>query len=126
MEKHVTLVGALHIGYSALGILGGLIAFTFIVGGGLMGGLFSGEEEIVIPITFFVGTTIALWVLLVSVPGIVGGIGLLRYRPWARYMVLVLSVLSLVNIPIGIAIGIYSIWVLVQDETAKLFASKSR
>ena len=30
---------------------------------------------------------------------------------------------ELLNIPIGIAIGIYSIWVLVQDETAKLFAS---
>jgi len=33
----------------------------------------------------------------------------------------VLSVLALLNIPIGIGIGIYSIWVLVQDETEKLF-----
>ncbi len=124
MEKHVTLVGALHIGYSAFQILGGMIAFTFIVGGGLLGGLIA-KEELVIGITFFVGATITLWVLLVSVPGIIGGIGLLRYKPWARYMVLVLSVLALVNIPIGIAIGIYSMWVLVQDETAKLFASTS-
>jgi hypothetical protein len=37
MEKHVILVGALHIGYSAFQILGGLIAFLFIVGGGLLG-----------------------------------------------------------------------------------------
>jgi hypothetical protein len=124
MEKHVTLVGALHIGYSAFQILGGLIAFMFIVGGGLLGGLIA-KEELVFGITFFVGTTIAVWVLLVSIPGIVGGVGLLRYRPWARYMVLVLSVLALLNFPIGMAIGIYSLWALVQDETAKLFASKS-
>lgn len=124
MEKHVTLVGALHIGYSAFQILVGLIAFTFIVGGGLLGGLIA-KEELVIGITVFVGATVTLWVLLVSVPGIIGGIGLLRYKPWARYMVLVLSVLALVNIPIGMAIGIYSIWVLVQDETAKLFTSTS-
>ena len=124
MEKHVTLVGALHIGYSALQILGGLIAFMFIVGGGLLGGLIA-KEELVFGITFFVGTTITVWVLLVSIPGIIGGVGLLRYKPWARYMVLVLSVLALLNCPIGMAIGIYSIWALVQDETAKLFASKS-
>jgi hypothetical protein len=124
MEKHVTLVGALHIGYSAFQILGGMIAFLLIVGAGLIGG-FIAEEGLVAAITFFVGTTITLWVLVVSIPGIVGGIGLLRYKPWARYMVLVLSVLALLNIPIGIAIGIYSIWVLVQDKTATLFASKS-
>jgi hypothetical protein len=89
----------------------------------LVGGLVSGEEEIVIPITFLVGTAATFWLLLVSIPGIIGGVGLLRLRPWGRYMVLVLSVLDLLNIPIGTAIGVYSIWVLLQEETANLFAS---
>jgi len=120
MQKHITLVGALHIGYSAFQILGGLIALLFILGGGLLGGLIA-QEELVIGITFFIATTIAVFVLLFSVPGIIGGVGLLKHKPWARYMVLVLSVLALLNIPLGIAIGIYSIWVLVQDETTKLF-----
>ena len=99
-----------------------MAVFMFIVGGGLIGGLIS-EEEIVIPITFFLGTAIALWLVLVSVPGIVGGMGLLKYRSWARYLVLVLSILGLLNVPVGTAIGVYSIWVLAQDETAKMFAS---
>jgi hypothetical protein len=120
MEKHVTLVGALHIGYSAFQILCGLIAFLFIAGGGLLGALIS-REEIVIGITFFVGTAIAVWMILVSVPGIVGGVWLLKHKPWARYLVLVVSVLALLNVPLGLGIGVYSIWVLVQDETAKLF-----
>jgi hypothetical protein len=124
VEKHVTLVGALHIGYSAFQILGGLIALLFIVGGGLLGGLIS-EEGIVIGITFFIGAIISLWILLVSLPSIIGGVALLRYKPWGRYLVLVLSVLVLFNIPLGTAIGVYSIWVLLQDETAELFASKT-
>jgi len=118
MEKHVTLVGALHIGYGAFQILGALVAFMFIVGGGLLGGLIS-KEESVIGITFFIATTIALWVTLVSLPGIVGGVWLLRHKSWARYLVLVVSVLGLLNVPLGL--GIYSLWALVQDETAKLF-----
>jgi hypothetical protein len=124
MEKHITFVGALQIGYNAFGILAAMFVFLFIVGGGLIGGLVS-DEEVVIPITFLVGTAISMWLVVISVPGIVGGIGVLRRHSWARYLVLVLSVLDLFNVPIGTAIGAYSIWALVQDETAKLFASKS-
>jgi hypothetical protein len=124
MEKHVTVVGALHIGFGALGILGALTAFLFIVGGGLIGGFFSGEETVV-AITAIVGTLVALWAGLLSVPGIIGGIGLLMRKSWARYLVLVLAVLDLFNIPIGTAVGIYSIWILVHDETARLFAAGS-
>jgi hypothetical protein len=120
MEKHVTLVGALHIGYGAFGILCGLLAFMFIAGGGLLGGLIS-KEEIVIGITFFVATAIAVFVILFSVPGIIGGVWLLRHKSWARYLVLVVSVLDLLNVPLGLGIGIYSIWVLLQPETEKLF-----
>jgi hypothetical protein len=60
--------------------------------------------------------------IAVSVLGIIGGVGLLRLKSWARYLVLVLSILALLSIPIGTALGIYSIWVLVNDETVQLFS----
>jgi len=122
VEKHITLVGALHIGYGAFHVLCALFAFLFIAGGGLLGGLIA-EEEFVIGITLLIATTIAVWVILVSVPSIVGGVGLLKHKPWARYVVLVVSVLILLNLPLGSGIGAYSIWVLVQDDSAKLFGS---
>jgi hypothetical protein len=122
MEKHVTLVGSLHIGYSALQIVLALTGVVLVIGAGLIGGLIS-EEGIVFTITFVVGAIISLWILLVSLPSIVGGVALLRYKPWGRYLVLVLSVLALFSIPLGTAIGAYSIWVLLQDETAELFTS---
>lgn len=116
MEKHVTLVAALNIGFGALGVFIALIIFVAVVGGGLI----SGDPE-AMAITSIVGTAVAAFFILISVPDIIGGIGLLKYKPWARILVLIIAVLDLLWIPIGTAIGIYTIWVLLQDETVKLF-----
>lgn len=134
MEQHVTVVGVLRIGFGALGILGAIILLLIavIVFASTVGpGVISGDEE-ALRILTAIGSGaglllcgIALFVALLSVPGIIGGIGLLRLRPWARYLVLILAVLDLFNIPIGTAVGAYSIWVLVHDETAQLFAAAS-
>jgi hypothetical protein len=121
MEKHVTFVGALRIGLGTLGILAAVIVLVAVVGGGLI----SGDRE-AIRITAIVGPVVAFFLFILSVPGIIGGIGLLRRKPWARFLVLVLAVLDLFNIPIGTALGIYTIWVLMRDETVQLFASGSK
>lgn len=120
MEKHITVVAALRIAFGALGILVALIVFVAVVGGGLI----SGDSE-AIAITSVVGSVIAFFLLILSVPGIIGGIGLLKLKPWARILVLILAVLDLFNIPIGTTVGIYTIWALMKDETAQLFASGS-
>ncbi|KPK88169.1 hypothetical protein AMJ80_11370 [bacterium SM23_31] len=116
MEKHVTLFAALNIGFGALGVFIALIIFVAVVGGGLL----SGDAE-AMAITSIVGIVVAAFFIMISVPDIIGGIGLLKYKPWARILVLIIAVLDLFWIPIGTAIGIYTIWVLLQDETVKLF-----
>ena len=55
----------------------------------------------------------------------IGGIYLLKHRPWARILVLVLGFINLIEIPIGTALGIYTLWVLFKDETIKLFTPLS-
>ena len=119
MEKHVTIAAILKIGLGILGILIAVIAFVAVVGGGII----SRDQEAIF-ITSLVGSIIALVLVLLSVPGIVGGIGLLRRWPWARILVLILAVFDLVNIPFGTFVGAYTIWVLMQDETIELFSSK--
>jgi len=116
MEQHVTVVGALTIGLGVFGILIGLFLFTLLAGIG-----FLAEDEEASVVLVAVGSFLAIFLLILSVPGIIGGIGLFKRKEWARILVLVLSVLHLVNIPIGTGIGIYSIWVLVQKETVLLF-----
>ena len=61
--------------------------------------------------------------VLLSAPGIIGGMGLLKRQSWARILVLVLGVINLINIPFGTALGIYTIWALTHRETEELFRS---
>ena len=121
MERHLTLVAALHIGFGVLGFFVALIVFTAVVGGGVI----SGDPE-AMTITAIVGTTISSLVILISIPSVIGGIGLLKYKPWARILTLIIGCLDLLEIPFGTAIGIYTIWVLLKDETAQLFKEKPK
>jgi len=118
MQKHVTIVGAVHIGYAAWGVLWAVLIFMLMAGIGA----YTGDDTAQAILTI-VGCILPGLLAALAVPGIIGGIGVLRLKAWARYLVLVLSVLALLSIPIGTAIGVYSIWVLLQDETAQLFAS---
>ena len=116
MERHVTVLGILYIAFSALGFLLAIIIFTAVVGGGII----SGDSE-AMAITGIVGPAVALFFVLLSAPGMIGGIYLLKHRPWARILVLVLGFINLIEIPIGTALGIYTIWVLFKNETVDLF-----
>ena len=49
--------------------------------------------------------------------GLVAGWGLLQRLPWARTLALVLGLLSLIDIPLGTAIGIYTLWVLAPGDS---------
>ena len=119
MEKHVTVLGVLYIGFGALGILAAIVVFTAVVGGGIL----SGDSE-AMAITAIVGPAIALFLLILSAPGVIGGIFLLKWRPWARILILILGFLNLLNIPFGTILGIYTIWVLLKNETTRLFIAE--
>jgi len=68
--------------------------------------------------------SVPLLIGFLSTLGLVGGIGLFTYQSWARYLVIVVSALGCLNIPIGTLKGVYALWVLLQDETVKLFEKK--
>ncbi|HUW14724.1 MAG TPA: hypothetical protein VM537_33700 [Anaerolineae bacterium] len=122
MKKHVTIVGALHIAYAAWGIMWAVLIAVILIG---IGSTLVGGDQTAQGILTTAGCIVPGFLFLISVPGIIGGIGVLRLKPWARYMVLVLSVLHLLSIPLGTALGIYSIVVLVHDETVELFTTGS-
>src|SRR4030042_1763384 len=81
----------------------------------------SDEGEIPIIVLKSLGVGLTILVGFMSTLGLIGGIGLLSLQPWARYLVIVVAALGCLNIPIGTLKGVYSLWVLLQDETVKLF-----
>ena len=54
-------------------------------------------------------------------PGLAAGYGLLKFKPWARILGIVLSALNLINIPLGTMLGAYGLWVLFSSDTERLF-----
>jgi hypothetical protein len=117
MKKHVTVVGAIQIGFSVLGLMIAVAVFfalTFARG-------FTENDDAGQMVLGFLSISIPLLFGFISTLGLAGGIGLLAYRPWARYLIIVISAIGCVNIPFGTVKGVYSIWVLIQDDTIKLF-----
>jgi hypothetical protein len=117
MKQHVTLVGALHVGFGILGLLGALaiyLTFDFVY-------QFVEEEPYVEEMFEFLGSTLSIIILFISVLGIIGGIGLFSYKPWSRILVMIVSAINCLNVPVGTAKGVYSIWVLMQPETIDMF-----
>jgi hypothetical protein len=120
MRKHITIVGSVQIGFSILGLIGAVVIFfalSFARG-------FVENDEVGHIVLRFLSISLPLLVGFLSTIGLVGGIGLLVYKPWARYLVIIVSAFDCVNIPFGTIKGVYSIWVLLQDESIKLFTKE--
>ncbi|MFB3777186.1 MAG: hypothetical protein ACE141_06220 [Bryobacteraceae bacterium] len=126
MRDHVRILAYLHIVFGSLGLVGALI--VLLVFGGIAGivGMANPNDpdalHVAVPIIGVVGFLICAFVALVSIPGIIAGVGLLKFRPWARMLGIVLSALDLLHVPLGTILGIYGLWVLLKPETEQLFA----
>ena len=64
--------------------------------------------------------SIAFSFLVFSCAYLFGGIGLLKYKGWARIALIVVSIIHLINFPIGTAIGIWFLVVLYSSEVKSL------
>ena len=116
VQQHVTILGWLYIvGHAILVTIG---AFLFLLLTGIGMAVNDPEARLVLPV---VGTALGLLLILLGLPGLLAGYGLLTARPWARVLALVIGILSLVNVPIGTVIGAYACWVLRQQPTREYF-----
>ena len=119
MQDHVKVIGILWIVFGALSLLWAL--FFFMV---LFGVSFIPDIGPVAPgILRVVGIVISSFLAVLGLPKIIGGLGLLRHQEWARILILIISFLSLFNVPFGTALGIYSLIVLFNPEAIRLFQS---
>ena len=105
-EQHNQTLGTLHFvyggvhGLTLLGLLGLILIFKFA---SVAGELLSASMMIVGTVVFLV------LMLAVGVLPVIVGFGFRQRRGWVKPLAIVLAVISLVNIPIGTAMGIYTI-----------------
>jgi hypothetical protein len=72
-----------------------------------------------------VAVAVACLHLLLSLPGLLAGYGLLQRRPWARILAIVVGAFHLYNIPVGTALGVYTFIILADPKSEALFRSPS-
>src|SRR6267154_1520751 len=77
--------------------------------------------------TFWIALGVLTFVVLLFVVGLVPlavGYGLRKQRRWAKSLGLALAVISLVNIPVGTALGIYTIKFFRSEGGVRLYGGK--
>ena len=124
MTTHVKVVAVLYLFLSAFGLLAALaVSMAFGLAGGIVGANADAEgAAIALPIIGLTGTMLVVFLVLTSLPGLIAGVGMLKFRSWARILGIVVAILNLIHIPIGTAVGIYALWVLLNRETERLFS----
>lgn len=123
MRGHLDVLGRLHFVWGVFGVLTGaslaiLAAGTLV---SLLGSLGRGEQA-------------AVWVLGICAALLTGmgvstllvGRALGRRSPAGRTAALVLAVPNLVIVPFGTALGIYTFWVLLNDDARLAFGRPPR
>jgi predicted nucleic acid-binding Zn ribbon protein len=116
VDRHLPTLALLWIIYAVLRLLNG--AAMMFIGAAFLPRFFEigwGFPHFFLPRMV---SGIGFGVLLLGVVALAAGWGLWHREPWARVVVLVLGLLSLFHFPLGTALGIYTLWVLLPNESA--------
>jgi hypothetical protein len=115
---HVRLLGILWLAISAFRLIPGLFLMVFASTDLFPPGVPSFLHALL--------PAIGMGLLICAGVGIASGWGLLAHQPWARMLTIVFGALSLIDIPFGTAIGIYSLWVLLPAESEQEYRTMSQ
>ena len=119
LRQHITIVGWLQVASNLLFLLIGVFLFFFLSSIGVA----TRDPEAAVVLSL-VGTFVGGLLALLGLPGIVAGFGLLAHKGWARYLAIVLSILNLLNFPVGTVVGAYTLWVLMQEAALPYFEAE--
>lgn len=116
MDQHVTILGWLYIVSNAILLPIGLCGLLFFVGIG-----FVSADPTAFSVLGIIGMVSVLFFTALALPGLLTGYGLLKRKKWGYILGIVMGFLNLVNLPVGTAIGIYTLFVLFQDSASGYF-----
>lgn len=119
VQRHIQLLSILWFVYSFFTLVGGVvllvIANTMFAHLGRRTDEFRDVPGFLQPLL----TVIAIFLLAKALAGLAAGWGLLQREPWARPVALVLAFVALLDPPFGMALGIYTLWVLLPSSAGE-------
>jgi ABC-type Fe3+ transport system permease subunit len=117
-QTHVKVLGWLYICSSLLLLAIAGIGFFFMAGLGVATADAAGMRFFAV-----MALTVGAMMLVLALPGLVAGYGLVTARPWGRIAGLVIGILALIMFPIGTLLGVYALFVLMQQRAEAYFRS---
>jgi hypothetical protein len=120
ISGHVRLLGILWMANAARLLLGGLAVLT------IFNRHFGVFPSGVPPFLPFLMEGVGRGLVIAAVAGFAAAFGLLGRHPWGRTLALVCGAVSLIEIPLGAALGIYTLWVLLPAKSEAEYLEISR
>jgi hypothetical protein len=122
MEYFLRIVGKLYVIAGALAIVFAACVFAFTdAWPALMNVLGSASNIRNYPMSTLFLAFLAFHALIVAVPTLVSGWGILKQQEWSRDLAVVSSVLQLAGVPLGTALGVFSLWALFVNASGSYF-----
>ena len=124
MPSHVDFVGVLFIVWGLLTTLVGMS--TLALGAAAVALIAAATREggpngFAAGVTAVIFTTLAIIAIVWGSAHVVVGVPLRRRRPWARMAALMLGSVDLLLLPYGTALGVYALWVLLNEHGKAVF-----
>ncbi|UCC40364.1 MAG: hypothetical protein JSV96_02620 [Candidatus Aminicenantes bacterium] len=117
MDTHVNVIAILWIISGIFGLFLAVGLFLILIGVSYIPDM-GHEAPVILRLVAIWGS---IFIAAFAAPEIIGGIGLMKKKEWGRILVLVVSFLNLIWFPFWTALGVYSIVVLLKEETVQLF-----
>jgi len=129
MEKHIKLVAILNIVYRCYAIIGAIVLFILSALFGRIMEFLERKGDLhpedippeLLAIVPLILVVIGAIMIVVSVVAIVGSVGVLRRQEWGRIVLIIVSFFNLIRPPLGTALGVYTLWALLNEEIVHIF-----
>ena len=124
MQEQIRAVGKIFI---AFGVFGLVVSIGLLIGFGGFGGLLAFDPDAkrndlsTIPLQRLGLMVYVVFSLVMSLPLILVGRGILRWQLWAHTGGILTGAATTLLFPCGTCVGIYVLWVMLLPETEPLF-----
>lgn len=123
MRSHLAIVAWLHLILDGSVLLLGTVALIFFGGlGAIVSPSGPHQASGLAVLLILVGSALLMLAFVTSVPGLIAGWGLLQGEPWARTLMIVISIIDIIRWPgIGLIVGVYGLVVLFSPDVTAYF-----